>query len=165
MFYFYPYLVKSTIFQMGWNHQVYSLYVSSGNLSWLEIASFPNRKHLFKRSMCCCCVWMPRGYVCVSLYIHIIHIICIYIYTEMLFLSGCSNHDIGPSEATGYFLLVPLGSHPPPAHVFQDFSSHHPYTFAWRYGIWQKKSDELNNHPKKSINIQYVPCVTEKVIS
>lgn len=44
----------------------------------------------------------------------------------------------------GYFLLVPLGSHPLPAHVFQDFSSHHPYTVAWRYGIWQK------------INIQYV---------
>ena len=104
MFYSYPYLGKSTIFQMGWNHQVYSLYISSGNLSWLEIASFPNRKHLFKRSMCCCCVWIPRGYVCVSVFIYTIHIICIY--AEMLFLSGCSDHHIGPSEATVWILFV-----------------------------------------------------------
>ena len=63
------------------------------------------------------------------LYLYIIHIICIY--TEMLFLSGCSDHHIGPSEATVWILLlVFLGSHPPPAHVFQDFSSQHPYTFA-----------------------------------
>lgn len=47
-----------------------------------------------------------------------------YIYTEMLFLSGCSDHDIGPSEATVWVLLV--GHHPPPAHAFQDFSSQHP---------------------------------------
>ena len=68
------------------------------------------------------CLNSQRVCMCVCIYTN--NTYHMYIYTEMLFLSGCSDHDIGPSEATVWVLLV--GHHPPPAHVFQDFSSQHP---------------------------------------
>ena len=66
--------------------------------------------------------------------------VCLYLYRQYIsyvYMQRCCS-CLGVAIITlvqvklqcGYFLLVPLGSHPPPAHVFQDFSSQHPYTFA-----------------------------------
>ena len=94
---------------------ILSILFKRGNLSWLEIAPFSNRKYIFKRSMFRCYVW----YLC------IIHDTCI-IYTQMLFLFGCSNGDIGPSETTVWILflvVIVLAPLQPYQFVFDRFFS------------------------------------------